>query len=234
MRISWTRLLIAAALAALTARAGAAQAVTQFWPEVDYYQELADHSRLFFQAMGAFGSDSVGDDKQLGANFDFSVQSKHRFARLLGARVLEEDRTQPLQFRLGYRYAETTDKSGLSVQNRLLFEVTFRQTWLGVVTADRNGFDFRWTNGVYSTRYRNRLQLERTVAIHDYDLTPYANAEVAYQFSDARWSYVKYEAGLQLPVLRHFTAEAYWGYQISWTSSPSPISAVGLTLVFSY
>ena len=100
--------------------------------------------------------------------------------------------------------------------------------------TDRNRFEFRWVNGAYSTRYRNRILVERPVKTRGYEWTPYGDAEVAYTLSNDRWSYVKYEVGMQLPVLKHFTAEIYGGLQNSWTSESSRIYAFGITLVVSY
>jgi hypothetical protein len=45
---------------------------------------------------------------------------------------------------------------------------------------------------------------------------------------------VKYEAGVQLPVKRHFTTEVYLGLQNTWGATPSSTVGYGLTLVFSY
>ena len=226
--------MIAVASLALAVSAGEAQSITQFWPEVDYFQQLAGQSRLMLQALGAVGSDSVGEDQQYGINVDFSFRRRDFVERLLGAQSLADDRQQPLQLRLGYRYAETIGKSGLSAQNRLIAELTFRRLLWGITTGDRNGFDFRWTNGEYSTRYRNRIMLERPIMTRGYEWTPYSDAEWAYTFSNDRWAYVKYEAGVQLPILKHFTAEVYGGLQNSWTNQPDQIYAFGLTLVASY
>jgi hypothetical protein len=234
VRTSLRRVLLAIASLALAISAGEAQSVTQFWPEVDYFQQLSGQSRIMLQALGAVGSDSVGEDQQYGINYDFSFRPRRTIDRLLGAQSLADDRRQPLQVRLGYRYQETIGDKGLSVQNRLIAELTFRWALAGLTTADRNGFDFRWTNGEYSTRYRNRLMIERPVKTRGYEWTPYGDVEAAYTFSNDRWSYVKYEAGVQLPVLRHLTAEVYGGLQNSWTSQPDQVYAFGLTLVVSY
>jgi len=116
----------------------------------------------------------------------------------------------------------------------LLVELTFRRNLWELFGADRNGIDFRWTNGEYSTRYRNRLMVERPVTTRGYEWTPYGDVEVAYVFTSNRWSSVKYEAGVQLPILRHWSVEVYGAVQDNWTSQPDKINALGLTLVASF
>jgi hypothetical protein len=76
--------------------------------------------------------------------------------------------------------------------------------------------------------------VERPVKTGGYEWTPYGDVEVAYAITSDRWSYVKYEAGVQLPLLRHFTVEVYGARQNVWTSQPDQISAIGLTLVASF
>lgn len=234
MRTPWRQTLATVGSLALLVRAGEAQAVTQFWPEVDYYQQLSGRSRLFFQALAAVGSDSIGENAQLGINYDFSIKQRFSLDRLVGAQSLADDRQQWMQVRLGYRYSETIDPTQRAFQNRILVELTLRHTVWGLAGADRNGFDFRWTNGVYSTRYRNRLMVERPVKTGAYEWTPYGNVEGAYLLASDRWSYVKVEAGVQLPVRRHLTVELYGAWQNGWTGQPDQISALGLTLVTSF
>jgi hypothetical protein len=165
--LSLTALLSAALL--LGARGGAAQSSSssgiqqQFWPEVDYFQKLTDQSRLFAQVLAATGANDVVDNFQLGINLDLFLKPRPIFTPILGAKSLVEDRDRPMLLRLGYRYSETLNSSGVEFQNRLLAELTVKRNWSGWIASDRNGFDWRWTDGVYSTRYRNRVYIEHVI-----------------------------------------------------------------------
>jgi hypothetical protein len=229
---------VLASLAALAfgAREGRAQStapntIDQWWPEVDFFNRISDHSRFMVQALGAFGANDVGDYQQYGLNFDF-FQRQPYFGRATGAATLVQDRYKPGYLRLGYRYSETvTSESGYSVQNRLLAELSVIRKYGGFVASDRNGFDWRWTNGDWSTRYRNRIYAEYNVEFRHYELTPYANAEWYYSLQKNNWSGVKTELGLQFPVADHFTTEIYYGRNVNWQSAPAYTDALGITLV---
>ena len=47
--------------------------------------------------------------------------------------------------------------------------------------TDRNRADLDWKTGNFSWRYRNRLQIERRLAIRSYHPAPYASVELFYQ-----------------------------------------------------
>jgi len=104
-----------------------------------------------------------------------------------------------------------------------------------LVASDRHGVDWRWTDGVYSTRYRNRMYVEHPVGSQRYEATPYAAAEVFYVITGQYWSSVKYELGVQLPVVSHFTVELYLSRQNFWGATDDPaIDAVGTNFVLSW
>lgn len=206
----------------------------QFWPEVDYYQHLTRHTRLFTQVLASTGANNDFDNSQVGVNFDTFLKPRPFLAHIKGAESLILDRSQPALLRIGYRYSESLNDSSAEFSNRILAEFTLRRSLWGGNVSDRNGFDWRWTNGVYSNRYRNRVYYERPFEIRKYELTPYANAEWSYTLQSDAWTSAKYEAGVQLPVASHFTTEVYLGLQNTWGTTPSSTVGFGLTLVFSY
>jgi len=228
------------ALAALSLAAARVEAQSpvqhqdQFWPEADYYQKLTDRTRLFVLASYSFGGDAGQQDQQYGINYDVNVKRPTFFRDTLGAEALDDDRRQWLQLRFGYRYFETIESPEVTVQNRLLAELTIRGGVMGLLTADRNGFDWRWTNGVWSTRYRNRLDFQRPLTAGHYTFTPYSNVEVYYVLGRSGFNAVKWEFGAELPVAAHFTAIPYFGIQNTWGSSPVYTDAFGLTVVASF
>ena len=218
----------------VAAQTGGNEDQKQFWPEVDYFQHLSEHTRLFTQVLASTGANNQFDNAQFGINFDTFLRPRPVLAYIKGAESLIQDRTQPALLRLGYRYSESLNSSGKDISNRLLAELSVRRNLWGGSLADRNSFDWRWTNGVWSTRYRNRVYYERPIEVRKYEFTPYADAEWYYTIQDDAWTAVKYEAGVQLPVRSHFTTEVYLGLQNSWGASPSSTVGFGLTLVFSY
>lgn len=49
--------------------------------------------------------------------------------------------------------------------------------------TDRNRVDLDWKSTIFKWRYRNKLTLERTFAIHGYHLIPYVAAELRRTFT---------------------------------------------------
>jgi hypothetical protein len=232
--LSITLIACASATGVLRAQGAVPNTIDQWWPEVDYFDKISDHARFMLQALGAFGTNGSTDNQQYGLNFDFFERQPHSLARALGASTLVEDRYKPGFLRVGYRYSETVNSSdsGYTVQNRLLAEFSIIRKYGGFVVSDRNGFDWRWTNGDWSTRYRNRIYAEYTVELRSYEVTPYADAEWYYSLQNDNWSGVKTEFGVQLPVADHFTTEIYYGHMVNWNSAPTHTDALGITLVF--
>lgn len=223
----------ALSIAPVAAPAQSSNAQEQFWPELDYYQHLSDRSRIFAQAIYHLAANNGLDNEQYGINLDLFAKPHLLDKRIWGARSVVEDRNIPLMLRLGYRYQENFNTSSLSIQNRLLVEGTIRREIWDLLAEDRNGFDWRWTNGVYSTRYRNRLQLQHSFDLQASDITPYANAEWTYTITDGRWTGVEAQVGAQFPVRKRLSAQLYLAQQNTWASSPTEIRALGLTVILS-
>ncbi len=109
-------------------RSVAPQTVEQWWPEIDYFHQLNDHMRIFFQTLGAFGGDGEADNAQYGANFDLFLKARPVFGGVFGAASLVEDRYRPALLRVGYRYSETVNgPSNGQVQNRILAEFSINR-----------------------------------------------------------------------------------------------------------
>ena len=219
--------------ATLAAQSGTPQQ-DQFWPELDYFQSLTDHSRLFATAQWSLNGLPGQQDEQYGISLDIMLRPRRLIANLLGAKALEDDRRETAQLRLGYKYAQTIQTDEPTITNRLFAEFTARGRLGSVLFADRNGFDWRWVSGVYSTRYRNRVEAQRPVPVGSYKFTPYSNCEWAYVLERSGWNSVKCEFGAQFPVLPHLTVSPYYGILNVWQSSPLDTRAFGLTLTASF
>jgi hypothetical protein len=204
-----------------------------FWPELDLYYQASSHVRLYGIATYTFGPDPLVDNAQYGANVDFFSKRRTLFNLRPVIDALAFDRTQPVMLRMGYRYATDLGTPDPSTQNRVLFELTGRVTKGAFTLADRNGFDFRWTDGDYSTRYRNRVWVEAVVSLGKYQPVPYADAEWFYSIQNAEWTKVRYEAGVHFPVGTHFAIEPYAAWEDYWDGSPDQ-RGWGLTVVSSW
>jgi len=110
----------------------------EFWPEVDAYVPLDEKVRLYF--LFTITNNLEG---QFGAHVDYTVSRR-------------------LVLRAGYRYGFSITEADPFKEHRPLLEQTLRQQLpLKILLSDRNRDEFRFVNGDFSFRYRNRLMLER-------------------------------------------------------------------------
>src|SRR5262249_28101692 len=110
-------------------------------------------------------------------------------------------RGKDLFLKVGYAYIPTFDDRKV---HEILLEVTARCPLpMDILLSDRNRGDLRWVNGVFSTRYRNRLGVERDFEIRSVKFTPYATAEAFYDLSKDLWDRVEFSAGVEVPLGKH-------------------------------
>lgn len=122
------------------------------------------------------------------------------------------EKAQRLTTRLGFAYIpDFRDAEKSATENRGILEVTarfpFGGTWL---LSDRNKGDFRWIDGDYSARYRNRLRLEHSLTLRTFKFTPYANAEAYYDFTLDEWNRSDMTLGAEFPWRWSTVLECYY------------------------
>jgi hypothetical protein len=111
----------------------------------------------------------------------------------------------------GYRYITAPDKP---TDDRLLVAATSHFPLKGgFLITDRNRADLDWKTGKLNWRYRNKLTLERTFAIHSYHLIPYVAAEPYYTSQYGKWSTTTEYAGCLLPVGKHVEFNPYYEHE---------------------
>lgn len=69
----------------------------------------------------------------------------------------------------------------------------------GLLLSDRNREDFRFVNGDFSFRYRNRVTIEREFHVFKQrNMTPYASGEVFYDTRYDVWNRNRWTVGVQI------------------------------------
>ena len=96
--------------------------------------------------------------------------------------------------------------------------------------SDRNLVELRFINGEYSTRYRNRLTLERAFQVHHLRFDPYAWGELFYDTRYDSWVQNQYSFGAQFQFKRHWMLDGYYLHQNTSHSTPNHLNVAGLTL----
>lgn len=117
---------------------------------------------------------------------------------------------------------------------------------MAILLSDRNREDFRFVNGKFSFRYRNRVTLEREFRLFKRSVTPYGSVEVFYDSRFEVWNRNRLTAGMQIQVKRGFPwlrelqprkqviLELYYTRQNDSRSQPNHVHAIGATLVLHF
>ena len=205
----------------------------QFWPEINVYIHLKPKVRLFL--LGTV-SKAVEDgelrhsqafESQFGAHVDY-IPSKHFILRT------------------GYRYGTSIgDTDDPYKEHRFLTEQTLRKMLPGdLLLSDRNRQDFRFVDGDFSFRYRNRVTIEREFhVLRKRSVTPYASGEIFYDTRSRAWNRNRWAVGVQtslrpralLKMLlpkRQIILDIYYMRQNDSRSEPQHINALGAVLGF--
>jgi len=197
----------------------------EIWPEVDVFIPLKPKLRLFLMS-------SLTKVEESRDNLEGSVQVS-----------LDYLPNQRIILRNGYRYGFSLSGKDPFKEHRIIFEQTFRQPVpLDILVSDRNREEIRIVNGETSTRYRNRLTLEREFHIGRFAPLPYGSAEVFYDSRFDTWNRNRLNVGIQLPLKRGFPLvtlidpkrqvilDLYFSRQNDSRSSPTHVQALGIAL----
>ena len=93
-----------------------------------------------------------------------------------------------LVFGAGYEYLHTVQNGSKKIENRIIAQVTPRVLMAGVLLTDRNRTEFRWINGAYDFRYRNKVVISDRLQAGAFRFTPYASGELYYDRNQHSWN----------------------------------------------
>ena len=107
--------------------------------------------------------------------------------------------------RTGYRFGSAVGSdSDAFKEHRFLTEQTLRELLPGgLLLSDRNREDFRFVDGDFSFRYRNRVTVEREFHLfRERTITPYVSGELFYDTRYDVWNRNRYAVGVQTSLRR--------------------------------
>jgi hypothetical protein len=201
----------------------------QVLPEIDTYLKLNPDIRVYFQAKDdRDGGDST--QATLGPSVQFSLKPLLELKKITTF-DLDDEKQRPLIFEAGYRYIIAPNEDP---ENRFLTAVTFRFPTKGaLLLTDRNRAELDWKGGQFTWRYRNKLTVERTVAIHSHHLIPYAAVEPFYESQYSKWSTTSLYAGCLLPVGKYVEFNPYYEHDNNTGKKPNEqVNSIGLAVYF--
>ena len=146
---------------------------------------------------------------------------------------IDDEKEHHLVFGAGYEYLHTIQNGSLKIENRILTQVTPNYApGAGLLITDRNRAEFRWVNGVYDFRYRNKLVVERAFEINRFVFKPYLSGELYYDRNHHSWNQSRYGFGVQFPYKKALMLDTYLLHQNCTSCSQNPINMVGIYLTF--
>jgi hypothetical protein len=200
---------------------------TQFLPEADLYLKLKSNVRLRVQAKD---TREGGDPKQasIGSDLELYVKPLVKLKEVT-AFDLDDSKSRPLVVTAGYHYLAAPDASST---NRIELTATSHLPMkLGLLLTDRNRADLDWSDSKFIWRYRNRLQIEKALAIRSYHPAPYSSVEVYYESEYQKWSTTEIYVGCLFPIKQRFELNPYYEHQNNTGKNPnSQLHGVGLIL----
>ncbi len=221
---------MASALAHLNVTQVFAQVESSAWegrPKVDAAIELLPKTRLETWGELQDGIDISFHRWRAGATVNRRLKPILNFHQ-----DIDEQNQHYLVFGAGYEYLHTIQNGRRNNENRIIAEATPRLLFAGMLLADRNRTEFRWKNGVYDFRYRNRLTIGHYVQTRTFSFFPYGSGEVYYDRNRGSWNQSKDGVGVQFPSNHFFKLDTYLLHQNCTDCGSNPVNMVGLTLNF--
>jgi hypothetical protein len=231
VRFFFLRILLVLSLSAVFCTRGLGQSQasdteTEFWGEADAHVQISPKMRVI-----AFGG------LEQGVGFDYqqwysAAGLGYQFKPILKSHLenIDPDKEHYLVVAGGYEFLQTKQTGKTKDESRVIVEAIpgFRPPG-GFLVRDTNRVEFRWVNGVYSTRYRNKLDVERDFVTHGFRFTPYGSAEVYYDGATNSWNQENYAAGVQWPFKRLLMLDTYYQLQKCPTCKPPNANVAGVT-----
>jgi hypothetical protein len=232
MRIQlWRFLLIAVALLFLNDADAFGQTPTgtssEFWPSLKANIDLRPKTSLQLWVEKHNGEDDSSLQWKVGALLSY------RMKRILKLRRsdIDEENEHTLVVGVGYEYLRTTQSDKTKIENRIIIQATPRYVpGAGFLVTDLNRLEFRWANGSYNARYRNKLTIDRGLKLLNFNFTPYASGELFYDRNLHSWKENRYAFGVQLPYKKRLMVDIYYLRKNCTACSQDHLNVLGLML----
>lgn len=210
-------LLFALAGGASVAQAQSSTTGTQFWPEIQLHIGLDPKTKIILLGNITRDRETAQNlEGQLGVNIDHKL-------------------TDFFSVRAGYRYGTSLIEEEPYTEHRILLEQTFHFALPEMLQLSmRTREDFRFVNGSYSTRVRERATVERSFDIGGFTFAPYASGEIFYDSRYGRFSRHRLALGTVVPIAKSFSVDLYASRQTDTHPEVRHVNAIGLTLVFGH
>jgi hypothetical protein len=174
---------------------------------------------------------------QHGVNFSFQ---RWRSGAIISRRLMpilkrhrpdiDQEKEHYVVFGGGYEYLHTVQNGGKKIENRIIAQATQRILFAGLLLSDRNRSEFRWINGAYDFRYRNKVVVMDHLQRGAFRFTPYVSGELYYDRNHHSWNQSQYGFGVQFPYKERLMLDTYLLHQNCSSCGQNPVNMFGATL----
>lgn len=151
---------------------------TEVWPTVNVSIEPQPKTRLRLYWAKQNGEDLAR------VQWKFGVMGSYRMKRLVKEHLgdIDDENNHLMVIGVGYEYLHTNDNGSIKTEKRIFLQGVphYFIPRPKLLLQDRSRIEFRWINGTYSTRYRNKLTVQRPLELMRFRFTPYASGELFY------------------------------------------------------
>lgn len=196
----------------------------EVWPKLNVTFDLNPKTRL-----------QVFSGTQNGGDFQWYAGSivSYRMKRLVMRREkdVDEENEHLVVIAAGYEYLRTLESDKTKRESRIIVQGTGNKSpGAGFLFTDRNRLEFRWVNGAYNFRYRNRLTIDRAFKVSGFRFTPYGSGELFRDRNHHSWNQNEYSAGVQFPYQKKLRLDVFYLHQNCTTCNQQHVNAFGVTL----
>ncbi len=186
---------------------------SQIWPDSQINIGLRQNLTLLLSGTARLGRDDFSAFVNEQAGIGLSLRLSRNFTTSFQYRYIHNEPTPDRQSREHRLHVDLTARTPLK--------------W-GLALSDRVRAERRDVNHALSWRYRNRLQIERPVTIHERRFIPYLSAEPYYDTRFHTWSRVQYFIGSRIPLSKHVTLDGFYMRQIDARVRPGFLHVLGV------
>lgn len=201
--------------------------VTEVDPGISVAVDLPKRMRIDVYAGQEKSEELATAKNKIGVGVSFRLKPK--FKRLLDA--ADSDKQHLLVVGAIYEYSVASEQNIKSREHKVMLDATLRYDFpYKLLLSNRNRFEFRWVNGNYHLRYRNRPALERSFKLYKRNITPYLASEVFWDQRYKKLNLYKFSTGVQVPVYRRTSIEFLYERQYCTTCGNKNTNIFGLNL----
>ena len=200
----------------------------ELWPEIDAYYRLNDKFRLFGYYSATKLKTSSYTDGGLSINLDYFALPVWRNSKPRA----DSTRGSLLWFRAGFAYSRSPNGVENPFKDYTIVtegSARFYLPW-DMLLTQRNRFEWRWRNGVFQSRYRPKLTVERGFETDFLTFTVYTYGEYFVNMNTENPDVFRLALGWEVKASKHLSFETYYVHQFDNGKNVKALDAMGLAL----